>query len=220
MANALIYQYLFTISRNSNELSKNFLLNKLTFGLAKIFSSYSCRKDPQFTTTLFDHGQEGFPIIDITFGLDKASIDTLNFLLEVTVVPSKLISEQRSDFEKTLSEVIGDENLKIWFDTDPRGARKRSLSDKQKILDQLKEMPSYNGSSDLKLEDIEITILDALTFFGFDKTTKPKELKKIFKKKFREYQLKHHPDSESGDDLTFMHVQNCREVLEKWMKLN
>jgi len=219
MANALVYQYTFTVLRKSEGVPlQNKVITELAFGLDGFFVPYSNRKELHSVMSLFDHGNEGFPVINITFGLTKASVENLEFLIEVLTVPAKLLPFHREQLEKVVAQMLEDENFKLWWSSDPRGPRKRPLVDKQKILQQLKEIPAYSGASDLQLEDIDISISDALEFFGFDKATKARDLKKTFKKKFREYQLKHHPDSASGDEKTFMHVQNCRDVLEKWMK--
>ena len=95
--------------------------------------------------------------------------------------------------EEGLKASIEEEKLRIWWSNDSRGSRKRSLDDKRKILQEVKQTQGYDGSGDLKLEDIEISVSDALEFFGFDSNIKIKDLKKVFKDRFREFQLKYHP---------------------------
>lgn len=221
MTKAISFQYDFVISRNKEGqviFDVPECLADLSFGFDVQFRPYLARKQPHFEANIFDYGADGFPTVSISLTLIKATANFLNFQLEVTAVPSKLIGTHRMMLERGLEKVIDTENFKIWWDNDPRGARKRSSGDKKKILETIKEIPVYDGSSDLKLEDIEITVPDALEFFGFSKSIKAKELKKVFKGKFRELQLKYHPDSDTGDESIFMHLQNCREVLDGWMK--
>jgi len=225
MTKAISYQYQFVVPRDKDGkpvFDDVKSLNQLSFGLNDIFNAYFIRKQFHFETSVFDYGQEGFPIYTISLSSIKVTTKDWKFQLAATVVPSKLIDVHRQLLHDGLAHTIDfvkdPEQFKIWWDNDPRGSRKRSLEDKVKILDEIRAMPTYNGSSDLQLEDIELTIEDALEFLGFNRASKPKDLKKIFKSKFRELQLKHHPDSPTGSDNAFMHLQNCREVVERWLK--
>lgn len=218
MAKSISYQYTFKIKYGESDAEVNDTnISGLCFNLDSFFRPYLKRKEPYFYTSMFDYGQEGLPIIDIGFQLVDAKSDFLTYQIDVMVVPVKLSECHREFLETVLEKVIEQDDFKIWYGNDPRGARKRSLLDKQQILAYIKAS-QYDGSSDLKLEDIEITVEDALSFFGLNKDIKVKEFKKVFKKRYRELQLKYHPDSELGSENDFMRLQDCKDILEDWIK--
>lgn len=216
MTKSISYQYKFKVKQGSLNY-QNTIISNLCFNLDFLFLPYLGRKEPCFYTNVFDYGQEGLPLIDIGLQLVDIKSDFLTYQIDITAVPPKLSENHRKLLEDSMEQVIEQDDFKIWMGNDPRGARKRSLTDKRQILNQIKLMPHYDNSGDLKLEDIEITVNDALDFFGFEKDIKLKDIKKLFKKRFRELQLKYHPDSESGNENIFMRLQNCKDVLEEWM---
>ena len=162
-------------------------------------------------------GDDLLPVIDAKIELARPSMDSPEFMLEMAVMPGKLEPEHYSILMEALEENIDDPEFKIWWDSDPRGPRKRKPKIKRKMFEEVKQIPRYNGSDDLKLEDVRVSLEEARSFFEV-KDLQKKYLRKLFKKRLKELQLKHHPDSDTGNEETFLYLQKCRDVLEKWMR--
>lgn len=182
------------------------------------FDNYRARSRFYWGFSVSGFGGELVPIIDAKIETSRASFTEPQFLLEVGIMPSKLNSQDREKFLKLLETSLEDENFKVFWDSDPRGPRKRSHKEKTKILDEVKKLPDYSGEDDPKIEDIEVSLDEGLTYFGFDKEQKPKKLAELYKKALKEKQLAVHPDSESGSEEKFLYLQKCRAVVEKYLK--
>lgn len=94
MTKAISYQYDFVIPRNKEGqviFDVPECLSNLSFGFDVQFRPYLARKQPHFEANIFDYGAEGFPTVSISLSLTKATANFLEFQLEVTAVPSKLI---------------------------------------------------------------------------------------------------------------------------------
>ena len=220
---SIAFQYLLKAKRQGDtlvwdlpdeELDKLFL--KLPW--REVLKRYHSRGRFYWGFSISGHGEEVFPIMDVKVETEKPSLTAPVFSLEMAVQPTKLNSEERTLLEELLESYLKDPNFKLWWDNDPRGPRKRPDKIKKRMLDAVKQMPKYAGEDDLQLEDVKVSVPEALKFFGFDKTTKPRQVKKEFRAKLKSLQLKHHPDTETGSEEKFLYLQKCRSVLEKWTK--
>jgi hypothetical protein len=161
-------------------------------------------------------GEDLLPIIDAKIEMTKASIDNPEFMLEMAVMPGKLEEEHYGLLIEAFDENMEDPQFKFWWDNDPRGPRKRNLKVKGRVIKEVKQISQYSGADDLKLEDVDVSIEEAKIFFEFKDLVK-KDIRKVFKKRLKEQQLKHHPDSTTGSEESFLYLQKCRNVLEKWL---
>lgn len=182
------------------------------------FQRYNLRSRFYWGFSISGSGEEAYPVLEGKLELSKPSLDTPEFTLEVACVPSKLEASQREMLHQSVEKFLTNEDFKIWWEDDPRGPRKRPLNIKQQLLNDLKKLKAYNGSDDMKLEDVTVSIKEALQYFGYEANTKPKEVAKSFKKKLKELQVKAHPDSDSGSEDSFIYLQKCRKVVEVWLK--
>lgn len=218
----VVYQYPICAEYVEGKLTWNdeASIDKLFLGLPwkAALDAYSKRARFYWGFSISGHGEEIFPIIDSKVELDTPSMSKPEFLLEMAVMPEKLNSEQRKAFEELLDSYIKDKKFKLWWDDDPRGPRKRSPKVKKKMITLIKKLKHYAEEDDLKLEDVDVSLQEALKYFEFDKDAKSKDVRKSYKGKFKELVLKHHPDSETGSDSAFIYLEKCRTVLERWIK--
>lgn len=222
--NTVAYQYILKAERSDNGdfhwLTDSVKIEKLLLGVdwKPIFTKYNNRQRFYWGFSVSGcGGDELFPLIDFKIELIKASLKNPEFMLEAAVMPGKLDSEQRSLFDEAMALCIEEPEFKIWWDDDPRGPRKRKLKVKKKLLEEILKIKAYSGEDDLKLEDAKVSLEEAKEFFGFS-DLKKLEIRSIFKKKLKEMQLKCHPDSETGDEESFLFLQKCRSIMEKWLK--
>jgi len=219
----LAYQYQLEASRDENELSWKTDVEKINhlflgFPWKAILAGYHKRSKFYYGFSLSGHGDEIFPVVDAKIETSKMSLTAPEFLLEVAVMPHKCSAEHLSALLSVLEATIEDPGFKVWWEHDRRGPRKRKVKDKKKIIEEVKKMVSYAGEDDLKLEDVKITVPEALRYFGFVPHSDRKEVRKEFKVKYRKLQLEHHPDSETGNEENFLHLQKCHKVLAKWIR--
>lgn len=182
------------------------------------FQKYNLRTRFYWGFSISGSGEEAYPVIEGKLELTKASLEAPEFTAELACMPGKLEQSQRDLLHQTIEKFITNEDFKVWWDDDPRGPRKRPLNTKQQLLAELKTIKSYNGSDDMKLEDVTVSIKEALQYFGYEPTIKAKEVNKSYKKKLKELQVKCHPDSDSGSEDSFVYLQKCRKVIEGWLK--
>ena len=221
----VVYQLVLKAERNGNtikwligdEVIDELLLN---FPWKHAFEDYNRRGKFYFGFSISGHGSELFPVIDAKVEGHKASLSNPEFLIEVASMPAKLASVHRKALEKLLSnkKLLERDDFKIWWEDDPRGPRKRKLKDKLQIVEQVRGIKQYVDEDDLKLEDAEVTPQEALLFFGFEKNASQKDVKDKFKAAYRQLQLQHHPDAESGSDESFLYLQKCHNILKAWMR--
>jgi hypothetical protein len=220
----LAYQYLLEANRSDQDgLSWKTDPEKidqlfLGFPWKSILSDYNKRAKFYYGFSISGHGDELFPVVDAKIETSKMSLTTPEFLLEIAIMPDKCSLEHRKLLLEVLEATIEDPNFKVWWEHDRRGPRKRKVKDKKKIFEEIKNMDSYKDGDDLKLEDVEVSVPEALAYFGFASHLDRNEVRKEFKTKYREFQLKHHPDSETGNEENFLYLQKCRKVLAKWIK--
>lgn len=220
----LAYQYQLVAIRNEDgELSWKTdpeKIDKLFLGFSwkSILSDYNKRSKFYYGFSLSGHGDEMFPVVDAKIETSKMSLTAPEFLLEIAVMPHKCSIEHRDALLSVLEMTIEDPGFKVWWEHDRRGPRKRKVKDKKNIIEEVKRLGCYTGEDDLKLEDVEITVPEALTYFGFATHLGRKEVRKEFKIKYRKLQLEHHPDSETGNEENFLHLQKCHKVLTKWIR--
>lgn len=219
----LAYQYCLKADRNDGELvweAPSELIDKLFLGFpwVETLNSYNKRSKFYYGFSISGHGDETFAIIDAKIEACKPSINSPEFLLEIAVCPDRCSSEHRAALLELLQETTEDAEFKVWWEDDRRGPRKRKPKDKQKIIDEVIALGDYTGIDDLKLEDVEVSIKDALEFFDYPPHIDRKAARKSYKLKYRQLQLEHHPDSETGDEDKFLYLQKCRKVLDKWMR--
>jgi len=219
----LAYQYTLKATREKDKLvweTPTDLIDKLFLGFpwAAILDSYNNRCKFYYGFSVSGHGDEMFAVIDSKIELSKASLTTPEFLLEVAVCTDKCAPEHKSAVMELLEGTIQDPEFKVWWEHDRRGPRKRKPKDKEKILQEVKDLGDYDGVDDLKLEDVEVTIKEALEFFDYPSHIDRKEARKSYKIKYRKLQLEHHPDSETGNEEKFLYLQKCRKVLDKWIR--
>lgn len=183
-----------------------------------ILADYHKRSRFYYGFSLSGHGDELFPVVDAKIEASKMSLSFPEFLLEVAVMPHKCSPEHLDALLRVLEATVEDPGFKVWWEHDRRGPRKRKVKDKKKILEEIKSMEKYAGEDDLKLEDVEVTIPEALKYFGFATHSDRKEVRKEFKLRHRKLQLEHHPDSQTGNEENFLHLQKCHKVLTKWIR--
>ena len=164
------------------------------------------------------HGEGSLPVIDAKVELHVKSKTSPVFMLEIATLPAKLDLDQRSNLEKVMEDNLDNPEFKVWWENDHRGPRKRSAKVKRKLLDKVKSLNKYDGSDDLKMEDIQVSIKEALTYFEFDKDSSKEEIKDGFKPKLKRFQLKTHPDSETGSEEDFLYLQKCKSEILTWLK--
>jgi hypothetical protein len=221
--NTIAYQYRFKVVRKDEGLDwitpiEN--LNKLLLGFdwMSAFNKFNKRKRFYWGFSVSGHGgDEMFPIIDAKIELVKSSLKNPEFMLEMAVMPGKLDSDQRKLLEEGLELCLGEDDFKLWWDDDPRGPRKRKIKIKKHMLEEVRKIKPYDGSDDLQLEDAEMSVDEAKEFFNL-RDCKKYEIRKIFKEKLKEAQLRCHPDAETGSEEAFLFMQKCRTVLEKWLR--
>lgn len=222
----IVYQYVLKAERSSEgvlswEIGED-KVDKLFLGFPwkELLESYNKRAKFYYGFSISGHGDELFPIIDAKVEVNKSSLNNPEFLIEVASMPSKLIDDHRSKLMDVIEDdvLLDKQDFKLWWDHDPRGPRKRKLKDKKKLVEEVKAVPEYSGGDDLKMEDAEVSIHEALIFFGFDKHVRPKDIRTDFKSKYRELQLKHHPDSDTGNEESFLFLQKCHNILKKWIR--
>jgi hypothetical protein len=221
----VVYQYVLKAERTEEGLvwkAGEDAISKLFLGFPwqEVLNSYHKRAKFYYGFSISGHGDELFPIIDAKVEVHKASLSNPEFLIEIASMPTKLTSEHRDRLYEVLDdEILIDENeFKLWWDDDPRGPRKRKLKDKKKLITQVKELVIYTDADDLKLEDAEVSIHEALAYFGFETNLPAKEVRKDFKTKYRQLQLQHHPDTDTGNEEAFLYLQKCHNILKKWIR--
>tara|TARA_B100000614_G_scaffold259560_1_gene284442 strand:- start:565 stop:1242 length:678 start_codon:yes stop_codon:yes gene_type:complete len=223
MPKIVVYQYLVSAERKDDKLEWcEETISKLLLGFPwrEAMNSYNKRAKFYFGFNISGHGDELFPIIDAKVELHRASLQNPQFLIEVATMPNKLTEEHRKALSHLLDDrqIIEDQEFKIWWDHDPRGPRKRKLKDKEKIILDIKAMPAYAENDDLKMEDAEVSIHEALQFFGYEAHASKKDVRDSFKSTYRGLQLKFHPDSETGNEESFLFLQKCHNLLKKWIR--
>ena len=164
------------------------------------------------------HGEGALPVIDAKVELHVRSQTAPVFMLEIATLPTKLDLDQRSTLEKVIEDNLDNSEFKVWWENDHRGPRKRSAKVKRKILDKVKSLNKYDGSDDLKLEDIQVSIKEALSYFEFGNNASKEEIKEGFKPKLKKFQLKTHPDSVTGSEEDFLYLQKCKIEILTWLK--
>ena len=215
----LAYQY--TLSFKDEKLSPDLVkINQLLLGYPweQGFQNYKPRARFYWGFSISGFGGDLVPIIDAKIETSKASFSSPEFILEVGVMPNKLISDDRKKFEELLEATLEDDDFKVFWDSDPRGPRKRSFKEKTKILDEVKKLPAYLGEDDPKMEDVDVSLEEAMKYFGFEAGIKPKKAAEGYKRVLKEKQLVMHPDTESGSEDQFLYLQKCRTVVEKYLK--
>jgi hypothetical protein len=218
------YQYLLKTERAEDgtlnwELDKD-KISKLFLGFPweEVMRDYNKRAKFYYGFSISGNGSEIFPTIDAKVEMGKPSLKNPEFVIEVAAAPGKLAPEHRNLLFEVLDMMIEDDSFRIWWDHDPRGPRRRKLKDRKRLVEEVKNIEPYTNQDDLKSEDVKITIPEALEYFGFPTHLKKREVKKEFKTKYRQLQLQHHPDSETGSEEAFLLLQKCRNVIEKWIK--
>jgi len=182
------------------------------------FANYKSRARFYWGFSVSGFGGELVPILDAKIETSKASFTNPEFVLEMGVMPNKLTAEDRQKFSTLLEESLNDEEFKVFWDSDPRGPRKRSSKEKLKIIEEVKKLPVYAGEDDPKIEDIEVSLQEALQYFNFDVEIKPKKAAETYKRVLKEKQLVTHPDTDEGSEEQFLYLQKCRTVVEKYLK--
>jgi len=221
--NTIAYQYKFKVTRIDNVIEWITPVSKidkllLGFEWKSAFDGFNRRKRFYWGFSISGNGgDEMSPIIDAKIEVSIPCLKKPAFILEMAVMPGKLDEEQRKILEEGLDNCIGEDDFKIWWDDDPRGPRKRKLKVKRNMLWEIKQIKQYSGSDDLQLEDAEISLEEAKGFFSLE-DCKKYEIRQIFKEKLKEAQLRCHPDSETGSEESFLFMQKCRSVLEKWLR--
>jgi len=221
----IVYQYIVKATRDEKDIDwgiEDETMSKLFLGFPwkEALNSYNIRTKFYYGFSISGHGDEQFPIIDAKVEVHKPSLANPEFMIEVASMPTKLLPEHREHLNSVLNDasLIEKQEFKIWWDDDPRGPRKRKLKDKNRLIAKVKELDSYTGSDDLKMEDAEVSIPEALIFFGFDTNFTQREARKDFKVRYRQLQLEHHPDSETGNEESFLFLQKCYNILKKWIR--
>lgn len=220
----LAYQYLLKASRSEDDIlsweTSPELIDQLFIGFPwkTLLDDYNKRSKFYYGFSLSGHGDDLFAVIDAKIETTKPSLTAPEFLLEVAIMPHKCSSEHQEMLFKLLAATLEDAAFKVWWEHDRRGPRKRKVKDKKKIIEEIKKLGNYSGEDDLKLEDVEVSVPEALAYFGFPSHSGRKEVKKDFKLKCRKLQLEHHPDSDTGNEENFLYLQKCRSVLTKWIK--
>lgn len=184
----------------------------------EVFKRYHSRSRFYWGYSISGHGEEVFPIIEVKVEVEKPSLTAPIFSFEMAVMPGKISLSERETLEATFERYLKDPDFKMWWDDDPRGPRKRPDNIKKRMFEAVKNMPYYDGSDDLQLEDVKVSVAEALQFFGFEANAKSKQVKKLYKRKLKELQLKFHPDTDTGSEEQFLFLQKCRGVLEKWTR--
>ena len=220
----LIYEYELQGNRNEDgqlewELDPE-KINQLMLGLPWQSHLQTYDRRSKFYLGMSLGYDEGIPpIIDASIELTKPSIKHPVYQLEVLVTPGKLDPVQRERLSNTIRAFKGDPKLRIGWEDAIGGPRKRTDKALKRLLKQLRDIPVYKGNDDLELQDVVVSLPEALEFFGLESGSKPKTIRKVFTTKLREMQFKYHPDNaESGDEDTFLFLQKCKNVLENWIK--
>ena len=218
----VVYQYPLRAERIDNELTwKNeSSIDKLFLGFPwkEPLNAYNKRGRFYWGFSISGHGEEVYPVIDAKVELSKPSMANPEFILEIAVIPEKLNKDQRQLFEELLDGHIHDKIFKVWWEDDLRGPRKRSAKVKKKLIATIKRLKNYDGEDDLKLEDVDVSLKEALEFFDYEYAAKSIEVRKTYRLAFKKLVLKHHPDAESGSESSFIYLEKCRSVLETWIK--
>jgi len=190
----------------------------LGFPWREALNNYHKRARFYYGFSLSGHGEEVYPIIDAKVELSKPSLENPEFTFEAAVIPAKLGKEHYDNFIKLLESTVADKEFKVWWDDDPRGPRKRNAKVKKKLIVSIKAIKPYDGTDDLKLEDVEVSVVEALKLFNYPSDSKKPQVRSTYKQKFKELVLKHHPDSETGNESSFIYLEKCRSALEGWIK--
>lgn len=190
-------------------------LDKLFLGIPwqPIVESFVARKDLYWGFEIRGES-DVFPVLEGKVELEINSLTNPCLSLEMAVMPSKLETSKRALLEQLFHQYLDDEDFLVFWDDDPKEpGDKKQKALKKKILESFKSIPCYAKENDISPEDSEVTPLEALKFFGYDKGETPSQ--EDFKKRLREYQLKYHPDANDGDEKQFKHLQKCRKLLEE-----
>lgn len=219
----LVFEYQLRAKRVDGQLTfelSNEELDDLFLGFdwKTPINSYSGRTKFYWGFSISGHGEEAMPVIEARMEASVQSLAEPAFLLEMAVTPSKIDTEQKQRLLRATKLLLKRSEFRIWWDHDVRGSRKRSNKAKLKLWEELNRQKDYAGEDDLRLEDVKVSVGDALEFFGFERKAKARDVKTQFSPKLKEMQLRYHPDSETGNEETFLHMQRCRSILEKWMK--
>ena len=219
-ASMLVYRVPVSAEVKDGELSLGAEVAELSLGINWILyaKKYFRRSGFYWDLSISGHGEGSLPVIDAKVELHVKSLTVPVFMLEVATLPAKLNLDQRSTLEKVLEDNLENPEFKVWWENDHRGPRKRSAKVKKKLLDKVKLLKKYDGSDDLKLEDIQVSIKEALTYFEFDTSSSKEEVKGGFKPQLKKFQLKTHPDSETGSEEDFLYLQKCQEEILTWLK--
>jgi len=219
----IIYRHTLKASRDDDSLTWELPIETIStlflqFPWEEILKSYYKRAKFSYGFGISGYGDDIFPIVDAKIELSRPSLKQPEFTLEVAAIPDKLSSEQLELLISAIELMIEDDKFKVWWDHDPRGPRKRNIKAKRELLDDIKKIDPYSGVDDLKLEDVDTSISEALAYFGFASHSSRNDVRKTFKLKYREYQLKYHPDSETGSEQDFLFLQKCHRILTKWIR--
>lgn len=226
IAKVFAYQYIVKAKRDgvTGELTwsvPNEKIDQLMLGIPwqESVKLYSKRARFYWGFSFAGDQEDLFPILDGKWELSEASLEEPEYTIEMAVFPTKLSTEQGVMLDDLVKNSSDDNNFKFWWDDDIRGGpRERSAKAKKKIIAEYEQLPKYDGSEDLTLEDSSVTVKQALELFGFDSEAKSKVVSKLYKLKYKQLQLKHHPDNtDTGDKQMFMFLQKCKIALEEWI---
>jgi len=226
LAKVFVYQYALKATRDTatGDLAwsvPNEKIDQLMLGMPwrEAIKLYSKRARFYWGFSFAGDQDDLFPILDGKWELAEPSLEESEYFLEMAVFPTKLSLEQGTMLDELVKTSTEDNNFKFWWDDDIRGGpRERSTKSKKKIIAEYEQLPKYDGSEDLTLEDSNVTIKQALDMFGFDSEAKAKVVSKLYKLKHKQLQLKYHPDNtDTGDEEMFKFLQKCKNVLEEWI---
>lgn len=216
----LVYQYPFYAIKseegfiwtpNTEEIDKLFL--GMTW--KPIIESWLERKDLYFGFEIRGES-DVFPVMEGKVELEINSLSNPCMSLEMAVMPSKLDPIKRELLNALFTTYQTDEDFVAFWDDDPKDPGSRQTALKKKIRKSLDTIPVYKGENSINSENADVTPIEALQFFGYNKDNLPSE--EDFKKKLREFQLKYHPDANEGDEKQFRHLQKCRKLLEEFLE--
>jgi hypothetical protein len=217
----LLYSFLLTGKKTNNTVEWDVdpaTLDKILLGIplhiplndynsrSRIYSGFNIGYD------------DSMSFIEGSLDLVKSSLKELVFEVEMAVVPSKLETGRREAMESLLIEFKGDKRFKVGWEDSMTGIKKRTDKAMKRLLKQLRGIPHYKGEDDLKMEDIAVTVPEALSFLGLNEDAKKKDVVKTYKVSYRELARKLHPDSDEGDEDSFMFLQKCKSALDSWTK--
>jgi len=219
----IVYQYPLKANREEDILlwdlpEKDITDLYLGFSWQDPVNVYNKRQKFYWSFSFSRHADEMYSIIEGSLETHKPSLNSPTLMMEMSVMPEKLDADQRGRLGEVINKYLHDPKFKIWWEDDPRGARKRNFKIKRKMLEAINKLKDYDGSDDLSLEDVEVGVPEALEFFEYTAKSKARDVKPDFQNKLNKLTLKHHPDAETGNESAFLYLQKCRNVLERFIK--